>query len=110
MSNVQCVPEQLKIKKAVIQELDSRASPDIIVASNSSSYTIADIIEELPLRMRERVVSLHSCALYSLYFVFNSMLCLTQETIQIGPRRQPVCHHPQVNSLRYYLTFEQSSK
>ena len=72
MSYVQCVPEQLKIKKAVIQELDSRASPDIIVASNSSSYTIADIIEGLSLRVRERVVSLHSCTLHFLYLVIDT--------------------------------------
>ena len=70
--HVQCVPERLKIKMAVIQELDSRASPNIIVASNSSSYTIADIIEGLPLRARERVVSLHSCAFHSLYILANA--------------------------------------
>ncbi len=57
----QCVPESLKLKRSVVANLDSLADPETILASNSSSYTITEIIEALDLKVPERCVSLHSC-------------------------------------------------
>jgi hypothetical protein len=57
----QCVPESLPLKRSVIGLLDKFAGSDCIVASNSSSYTITEIIHGLSLKDEQRCVSLHSC-------------------------------------------------
>jgi hypothetical protein len=61
LTTVQCVPESLSLKKTLVKELDALSNPDVIVASNSSSYTISEIVEDLQLKHPERCVSLHSC-------------------------------------------------
>ncbi|KAJ5216939.1 hypothetical protein N7468_009947 [Penicillium chermesinum] len=57
---VECVPESLALKKTVVQELDSLAGQQTIVASNSSSYTITEILDSLKLKFPDRFASLHS--------------------------------------------------
>ncbi|RDL35487.1 Uncharacterized protein BP5553_07418 [Venustampulla echinocandica] len=57
---VECVPESLALKKRLIGELDAIAQSGTIIASNSSSYTISEILQDLNLRHPERCVSLHS--------------------------------------------------
>ncbi|KAL1991033.1 hypothetical protein VTN49DRAFT_5537 [Thermomyces lanuginosus] len=57
---VECVPESLHLKKSVISHIDGAAHADTIVASNSSSYTITEILQGLDLKHRDRFVSLHS--------------------------------------------------
>ncbi|KAK2734502.1 hypothetical protein FQN57_001666 [Myotisia sp. PD_48] len=57
---VECVPESLKLKRSVIQELENLTSGDTIIASNSSSFTITEIMHGLTLRHADRFVSLHS--------------------------------------------------
>jgi len=54
------VPESLNLKRSVVAELDKLADPETIVASNSSSYTITEIIHSLSLSYPRRCVSLHS--------------------------------------------------
>ena len=58
------MPESLKLKREVVAELDGIADADAIIASNSSSYTISEIMDGLSLNHPERMVSLHSCELY----------------------------------------------
>jgi 3-hydroxyacyl-CoA dehydrogenase len=56
-----CVPESLKLKRKVAEDLDELANSNTIIASNSSSYTINEITEGLSLKHPERFLSLHSC-------------------------------------------------
>jgi hypothetical protein len=42
-------------------QMDNAAELDTIIASNSSSYTIAEILQDLKVRRRDRCVSMHSC-------------------------------------------------
>ncbi|KAJ9648338.1 hypothetical protein H2199_001192 [Coniosporium tulheliwenetii] len=55
---VECVPESLALKRKVIQQLDDLAHPDTIVASNSSSYTITEIIQDLRVKQPDRFIGL----------------------------------------------------
>ena len=55
------MPEKLGIKRETVQKLNDISSEDTIIASNSSSYTITEIIEGLELKKLERFVSMHSC-------------------------------------------------
>ncbi|CAG9936721.1 unnamed protein product [Clonostachys rosea f. rosea IK726] len=57
---VECVPEKLPLKRDVISQLDAVAPEDIIIASNSSSYSSAEIIKGLDLRHSGRVLSAHT--------------------------------------------------
>lgn len=57
---VECVPEQLQLKRKVITELDSLAADEVIIASNSSSYTCSEILETLNLKNERRFLSAHS--------------------------------------------------
>ncbi|KAK0117897.1 hypothetical protein ONS95_012213 [Cadophora gregata] len=57
---VENVPESLELKRSVIQQLDNIADAETIVASNSSSFTVQEIIEGLDLQHASRCVSLHS--------------------------------------------------
>lgn len=52
------------MKREVVAQLDGIADADSVIASNSSSYTISEIIDGLSLNYPERMVSLHSCELY----------------------------------------------
>lgn len=54
---IECVPEQLALKRAVFADLVQRARPDTILTSNSSSFPISAIGEGLP--GRERMLGLH---------------------------------------------------
>lgn len=58
---VECVPESLKLKRDVVADLDALTSSETIIASNSSSFTISEIVEGLELKHCERMASLHSC-------------------------------------------------
>lgn len=53
--------ESLQLKRAVVKELDELSSPKAIIASNSSSFTITEIIDGLDLKHPQRCVNLHSC-------------------------------------------------
>ncbi|KAJ3459940.1 hypothetical protein MRS44_016013 [Fusarium solani] len=57
---VECVPEQLPLKRKVISQLDSLAPEETIIASNSSSYACSEILEGLTLRNEHRFLSAHS--------------------------------------------------
>lgn len=57
----QCVPESFHLKRNIVEMLDGLAASDAIVASNSSSYTITEIMEDVSLKDPTRCVSLHSC-------------------------------------------------
>lgn len=57
---VECVPEKLPLKQQVISQLDSLAPEDTIIASNSSSYSCAEIIDGLTLKNERRILSAHT--------------------------------------------------
>ncbi|KAK5082342.1 hypothetical protein LTR05_007488 [Lithohypha guttulata] len=57
---VECIPEKLPLKRDIIRQLDQVAPADTIIASNSSSYTIGEIIAGLDLTDSSRVLSTHS--------------------------------------------------
>lgn len=59
------MPESIDLKRKVMKQLDDIAEKETIIASNSSSYTIHDILRGLDLKYRERLISLHSCELSS---------------------------------------------
>ncbi|KAK2773638.1 hypothetical protein FQN53_004082 [Emmonsiellopsis sp. PD_33] len=56
---IECVPENLELKQKVIAHLDKLAPPSTIIASNSSSYGISEIIDGMDLKNRERLLSAH---------------------------------------------------
>ncbi|KAJ5555649.1 hypothetical protein N7535_008082 [Penicillium sp. DV-2018c] len=56
---VECVPENLKLKQKIITQLDELAPESTIIASNSSSYGVFEIIEGLSLKHGARVMSAH---------------------------------------------------
>jgi len=57
---LECVPESLQLKRTIVRQLDEIADPETIVASNSSSYTIEEILEDQKLKHADRFASLHS--------------------------------------------------
>jgi len=57
---LECVPENLKLKRDLIVDLDAKLHPDTIIASNSSSYTINEIIKDAQIKHPDRAVSMHS--------------------------------------------------
>lgn len=57
---VECIPEKLPLKRDIIRQLDDIAPRDTIIASNSSSYSISEIIEGLDLKNDRRILSAHS--------------------------------------------------
>jgi len=54
---IEAVVERLEIKQAVVAEIESRVSDECVIASNTSSLSIARIAERA--RHRERVVGMH---------------------------------------------------
>lgn len=52
------------MKKKVFGELDDIAAKEIIIASNSSSYAIEDLIEGLDLKHKSRFINIHSCTYF----------------------------------------------
>lgn len=57
---VECVPERLPLKKQILKELDAVAPEDVTVASNSSSYSCGEIIKDLDLKHKSRILSAHT--------------------------------------------------
>ncbi|RAH74247.1 3-hydroxyacyl-CoA dehydrogenase family protein [Aspergillus aculeatinus CBS 121060] len=57
---IECVPENLDCKRSIIKQLDNQADPDIIIASNSSSYSITEVCDGLEFKADDRFVNLHS--------------------------------------------------
>ncbi|KIX06489.1 uncharacterized protein Z518_04465 [Rhinocladiella mackenziei CBS 650.93] len=57
---VDCVPEKVELKRRVITQLDEVAPEDTIIASNSSSYTISEMIRSLSLSNERRILNAHS--------------------------------------------------
>jgi 3-hydroxyacyl-CoA dehydrogenase len=51
----------MELKRSVVQQLDGLSHIDTIIASNSSSFTIQQIIDGPELKHPNRCVSLHSC-------------------------------------------------
>jgi 3-hydroxyacyl-CoA dehydrogenase/enoyl-CoA hydratase/carnithine racemase len=54
---IEAVSEKLDVKRAVLKEFESEADPDAIFATNTSSYTVADITAQAA--HPERCVGLH---------------------------------------------------
>jgi 3-hydroxyacyl-CoA dehydrogenase/enoyl-CoA hydratase/carnithine racemase len=54
---IEAVSEKLEVKRAVLAEFEAEARPDAIFATNTSSYTLADIAEKAV--HPERCVGLH---------------------------------------------------
>jgi 3-hydroxyacyl-CoA dehydrogenase / enoyl-CoA hydratase / 3-hydroxybutyryl-CoA epimerase len=54
---IEAVSEKLEVKRAVLAEFESEARPEAIFATNTSSYTLADIAVDAV--QRERCVGLH---------------------------------------------------
>src|SRR5450759_223735 len=54
---VECIPERLDIKQALFAELERRARPDAVLASNSSSFPISAIAANLA--SAQRMLGLH---------------------------------------------------
>jgi 3-hydroxyacyl-CoA dehydrogenase len=54
---IEAVSEKLDVKRAVLEEFESEARPDAIFATNTSSYTLAEIAARAA--HRERCVGLH---------------------------------------------------
>lgn len=57
------MPENRQLKQDLIVDLDGKLPEETIIASNSSSYTINEIIKGAQIRHPERAVSMHSCLL-----------------------------------------------
>lgn len=55
------MPENLALKRRIIMELDKLAPEGTIIASNSSSYGISEILDGVNLRHKERTLSAHCC-------------------------------------------------
>ncbi|KAL1960133.1 hypothetical protein VTO42DRAFT_305 [Malbranchea cinnamomea] len=56
---IECVPEVLALKQKVIAQLDALAPDTTIIASNSSSYGITEIIQGMKLENSKRLLSAH---------------------------------------------------
>ena len=56
---LECVPEKLALKRMVVGQLDALAPETTIIASNSSSYGVSEIIQGLELRNSARLLSAH---------------------------------------------------
>ncbi|KKK19490.1 hypothetical protein P175DRAFT_0505484 [Aspergillus ochraceoroseus IBT 24754] len=56
---VECIPENLQSKRNIIAQLDKLAPEGTIIASNSSSYGISEVIEGLTLKNSKRLLSAH---------------------------------------------------
>lgn len=54
---IECIPERLDIKQALFKQLEARARPDALLASNSSSFPISAIADGL--ETASRMVGLH---------------------------------------------------
>ncbi|CAK7234099.1 hypothetical protein SCUCBS95973_008820 [Sporothrix curviconia] len=57
---IECVPEVRPLKRSILQELDVLAPADVIVASNSSSFTISELLQGFQLQSPDRFASIHS--------------------------------------------------
>ena len=57
---VECVPERLDLKRQILSRLGELAPKGTIIASNSSSYSISEIIHGLELSNEHRLLSAHS--------------------------------------------------
>jgi 3-hydroxyacyl-CoA dehydrogenase len=55
------VSERLQLKRTAMKQLDELAGPKTVIASNSSSFTITEIVEGLEFRHPRCCVNLHSC-------------------------------------------------
>lgn len=82
----QCVPENLQLKQKIITQLDELAPGRTIIASNSSSYGIFEILEGLTLKDNRRVMSAHCCK-RSCHNKWNKLLIFD---CQIGHRKHQV--------------------
>ncbi|KAB8075902.1 hypothetical protein BDV29DRAFT_189899 [Aspergillus leporis] len=56
---IECVPESLSLKQKIVAQLDRAAPMSTIIASNSSSYGIAEIIQGMELKNSKRLLSAH---------------------------------------------------
>jgi len=54
---IECVPENLDLKQRVFRDLARKATPAAVLASNSSSFPISEIIQDCP--GPERMLGLH---------------------------------------------------
>ncbi|KAJ5654748.1 hypothetical protein N7490_001751 [Penicillium lividum] len=56
---IECVPERLPLKQYIITLIDKLAPERVVIASNSSSYGISEILVGLNLKHKNRVLSAH---------------------------------------------------
>ena len=56
---VEAAPERLAVKQALFAELDRLAPPDALLATNTSSFTIAQVAARVTPRRRARLVGSH---------------------------------------------------
>jgi 3-hydroxybutyryl-CoA dehydrogenase len=54
---IEAIPERMELKQTLFTRLEGLTRADTVLASNTSSLSIADIAS--PLRLRERVIGLH---------------------------------------------------
>lgn len=54
---IECIPEKLDDKRDLFKSLSDLVRPDTLLASNSSSFPISQIVEGLP--QRQRMIGLH---------------------------------------------------
>ena len=56
---VEAAPEDLAVKQELFAELDRLAPPDALLATNSSSFTIAQVAAHVGPQRRSRIVGSH---------------------------------------------------
>lgn len=77
---IECIPERLDIKQALFADLERRARPDAILASNSSSFPISAIGQGLA--TRGRMLGLH-------FFMPAHLVPLVE--VVLGEASDPAC-------------------
>jgi 3-hydroxybutyryl-CoA dehydrogenase len=75
---IECIPEQLALKQALFAELLTRARPDCLLTSNSSSFPISAIAAGLATQAR----------MYGLHFFMPAHLVPLVEVV-LGPQSAP---------------------
>jgi 3-hydroxybutyryl-CoA dehydrogenase len=75
---IECIPEALELKRALFKVLADKAPENVILASNSSSFPISQIAQDLP--TQQRMVGLH-------FFMPAHIVPLVE--VVLGPETDP---------------------
>jgi 3-hydroxyacyl-CoA dehydrogenase len=62
---LQCIPENFNMKRKLLVDLDTSAPNNTIIASNSSSYSISELLKGLPMTDASRMISAHCCEYFN---------------------------------------------